>query len=726
MNTSEISLKNDNSFCNSLVEKLTSADSLEEKLELLDQLTIVQNAIQKSAPLRTFLAGLSPECEYAIKSILAIGQGPVVFNIPDVLEDKFERLRVLLQSLLKIETFYSSIGGIVGYHATILNLIQESHKGPKQSPSQESHFYQPEGVDLSQQDTDIVRQAIIDGITTLPQIAELYPLGGAGDRLGLTDEQTGEPLPAAMLLFGGRTLLEGLIRDLQAREYLHYKLFGKQLATPIALMTSLEKHNHSRITTLLETNNWYGRDKDSFRLFTQSSVPVINEEGNWSMLAPLTLNLKPGGHGSIWKFAKDNLIFEWLQLHKRKKTLVRQINNPVAGTDHTLLAFTGIGCSEDMDFGFASCHRTVGAAEGVNVIKETKTGKGYEYTISNIEYTDFAKLNIEDSPVTPGSTYSRFPSNTNILFADLKTLEKTAEEHPIPGMLINMKNTAPYIAPDGKVSEIKAGRLESTMQNISDYISDAYPTPLPEGKRKLQKIFLTFNERCKTISCTKRSYSPNSPPLETPEGCHTDVMKNIHDLLTNFCKITAPTSYDSPDYTCFLHPALGPLYSVIGQKIRGGRLTSGSELQLEIAELDIERLFLDGSLLIKSQDVLGKKNKDMLIEYGEESGKCTLDNVRIINEGIESQAKNTYWRNDISRHEALQIILHGNAEFHASDVTFNGSHIFEVKNGERLVVSEKDGDLQIKREKLILPSWHWKYTISSEKTILLKKHTEHS
>lgn len=723
MDISEISLKKETAFCNSLVEQLTSVNSLDEKLEILSQLTVVQEAIQKASPIRTFLAGLSPECEYAIKSILAIGQGPIVFNIPDILEDKFERLRVLLQALLKIETFYSSIGGIVGYHATILNLIQETHNTSSKLEPQTSRFYQPEGVDLSHQDSENVREAVIDGITTLPQIAELYPLGGAGDRLGLTDEQTGEPLPAAMLNFGGKTLLEGLIRDLQAREYLYYKVFGKQLMTPIAVMTSLEKHNDNRITALLESHDWYGREKDSFRLFTQSSVPVINEEGNWSMLAPLTLNLKPGGHGSIWKFAKDNLIFEWLQLHKRKKALIRQINNPVAGTDHALLAFTGIGCSEDMDFGFASCHRTVGAAEGVNVIKETNTDNNYHYTISNIEYTDFAKLNIEDIPVSSDSTYSRFPSNTNILFADLNTLEKTAEKHPIPGMLINMKNTAPYIAPDGKVSEIKAGRLESTMQNISDHISEAYPSPLPEGQRKLQKTFLTFNERCKTISCTKRSYSPNNSPLETPEGCFQDVMKNIHDLLTNFCKVTAPTNGDdSPDYTCFFHPALGPLYSIIAQKIRGGRLTSGSELQLEIAELDIERLFLTGSLLIKSLDILGRKNESKLIQYSEESSKCTLHNVRVINEGIDTEAKNTYWKNDISRHEALHIILHGNAEFHANDVTFNGNHIFEVKNGERLIVSEKDGDLDFKREEILHPSWYWKYEISSDKTILLEKH----
>lgn len=49
----------------------------------------------------------------------------------------------------------------------------------------------------------------------MPDLGEMYPLGGSADRLGLVDPNSGECLPAAMLPFCGRTLLEGLIRDLQ-------------------------------------------------------------------------------------------------------------------------------------------------------------------------------------------------------------------------------------------------------------------------------------------------------------------------------------------------------------------------------------------------------------------------------------------------------------------------------------------------------------------------------
>ncbi|KAL8104958.1 hypothetical protein AgCh_028936 [Apium graveolens] len=59
----------------------------------------------------------------------------------------------------------------------------------------------------------------------------MYPLGGSAERLGLVDPVTGECLPAAMLPYYGRTLLEGLIRDLQSVK--NKWILGAQYAFPI-------------------------------------------------------------------------------------------------------------------------------------------------------------------------------------------------------------------------------------------------------------------------------------------------------------------------------------------------------------------------------------------------------------------------------------------------------------------------------------------------------------
>lgn len=61
----------------------------------------------------------------------------------------------------------------------------------------------------------------------LPDLGEIYPLGGSADRLGLVDSNTGECLPAAMLPYCGWTLLEGLIRDLQVLKLLMMLVLDK-------------------------------------------------------------------------------------------------------------------------------------------------------------------------------------------------------------------------------------------------------------------------------------------------------------------------------------------------------------------------------------------------------------------------------------------------------------------------------------------------------------------
>ncbi len=47
-------------------------------------------------------------------------------------------------------------------------------------------------------------------------------------------------------------------------------------------------------------------------------------------------------------------------------------SNPLAGTDSTLLALSGTGYMGSKLFGFASCPRAVGAAEGMNVLSERR------------------------------------------------------------------------------------------------------------------------------------------------------------------------------------------------------------------------------------------------------------------------------------------------------------------------------------------------------------------
>lgn len=708
-----------------LLSSLQHAKTYADKLAILDALPVVKDFLKHSESIQTFLKSLTPEAAYAIKSIMAIGQGPTVFKIETNIKDRFNRLILLLEQLLEIEIFYQYMGGIIGYHLTVISLIL-SHQ-TSASPPSNTRYIRPHGLHLVT-DQPEVRQAVRWGIESIKNLAVIYPLGGAGDRLNLTDDATGTPLPAARLPFLGHSLLEGLIRDLQGIEYLSFKLFGKQLLTPIAIMTSVEKNNHVHVLRICKERNWFGRPSESFYFFIQPVVPVITIEGNWSLAAPLTLMLKPCGHGVLWKLAEEQGVFHWLKSQGRHQCLIRQINNPLAGTDNSLLALIGIGCHDDKAFGFASCERLLNSDEGTDVLIETQTSQGYDYCLTNIEYTDFAQRGIDEAPAGPDSRFSIYPTNTNILFAKISSVQEIIKTCPIPGQLINMKSKVPYIDAEGHQSFVQGGRLESTMQNIADYIVDHFPCQLgEEEQKKALRTFIVYNERSKTISTTKKSYKPGESPVATPEQAYYDLLFNHYRLLKQ-CQFTLPEWKGIDDYlrqgpACIFlfHPGLGPLYSVIIQKMRKGSIAAGAELQLEIAEVDIEDLSLEGSLLIEADTPLGKYDSSGSLQYGGES-RCTLKQVMIRNQGIDHQSIQHYWKNNLTRREAIKIVLYEGAEFYAEAITLEGPHLFEVPAHHRLVLKpHKNGHWIEELSPIEKPSWYWRYQFNDQNAIQLKK-----
>jgi hypothetical protein len=219
---------------------------------------------------------------------------------------------------------------------------------------------------------------------------------------------------------------------------------------------------------------------------------------------------------------------------------VRQINNPLAGTDQGLLALIGVGCEQKKSFGFLSCERLLNSDEGTNVLIEKQVEQGYDYCLTNIEYTEFAQRGIGEVPAHPGCSYSIYPTNTNILFANIAAIRKILKICPIPGQLINMKSKVPYLDPDGNLTQVTGGRLESTMQNIADYIIDHFPHQLDRKEYKVAlQTFILYNSRSKTISTTKKSYKKGESPVSTPEQAFYDLLSNNFSLLKQ-CQFELP------------------------------------------------------------------------------------------------------------------------------------------------------------------------------------------
>ncbi|XP_047270830.1 UTP--glucose-1-phosphate uridylyltransferase 3, chloroplastic isoform X3 [Capsicum annuum] len=624
--------------------------------------------------------------------------------------EEYEALRSMLKIIADVERFYDCIGGIIGYQIMVLELLSQStferpclsHNSNNSLKREITEIHPPSVLDLSQ-DLEYASQAAIWGIEGLPNMGEIYPLGGSADRLGLVDSNSGECLPAAMLPYCGRTLLEGLIRDLQGLR-------------------------------------WFGRGRSKFKLFEQPLVPAVSaEDGQWLASRPFKPVCKPGGHGVIWKLAYNEGVFQWFHDHGRRGATVRQVSNVVAATDVTLLALAGIGLRQGKKLGFASCKRNAAATEGINVLIEKKNLEGkWTYGISCIEYTEFDKFGMTDNPFSSYSLQDEFPANTNILYVDLPSAELVAssnDETSLPGMVLNVKKAITFVDQFGSKRSVRGGRLECTMQNLVDNFFNTCSSRCYDGVKDGLDTFIVYNERKKVTSSAKKKRTEGDKSLhQTPDGSLLDIIRNAYDILSH-CEIKLPKIegnemyVDSgPPFLILLHPALGPLWEVTRQKFHQGSISRGSELQIEVAEFLWRDVQLDGSLIILAENVLGStridENGETILQYGKRCGRCKLENVKILNDGIDWNAReNLYWKHDVQRFEAVKVILHGNAEFEAVDVILQGNHVFEVPDGYKMNITTGDSDLAvalkpIENKLMESGSWFWNYKIMGNHVLL--------
>jgi hypothetical protein len=146
-----------------------------------------------------------------------------------------------------------------------------------------------------------------------------------------------------------------------------------------------------------------------------------------------------------------------------------------------------------------------------------------------------------------------------------------------------------------------------------------------------------------------------------------------------------------PGFVFLFHPALGPLWDVIAQKIRGGALLDGSELVLEVAEARLLDVTVDGSLLVYADNVMGHLEQQQQqgagesgssssrLQYSAANGRVHLMNVTVQNVGVDwHHPGNVYWQHRVNRHEACKVLLHGRSEFEAYDCKISGNQVGAV------------------------------------------------
>ena len=129
---------------------------------------------------------------------------------------------------------------------------------------------------------------------------------------------------------------------------------------------------------------------------------------------------------------------------------------------------------------------------------------------------------------------------------------------------------------------------------------------------------------------------------------------------------------------------------------------------------------ISNKVIIEADNVMGHTDENRILRYSENTGKCILENVKILRqEGIPLTNSNK--ETDKLKQQGFQLHLKGNSEFYAKDVTFIGDYFFEVEDGYRLIISQKNENLQQIKQKIEKPSWHWKYFVNDDYFIQLEK-----
>ncbi len=638
---------------------------------------------------QTYLDRLDDSSKELFDKLDSIGQ----LNVINQIEFSSENGEMLVNDLKQIDLFFAAIGGIVGYQNLLKKII---HPAPFEKKILEAPYIAIDN--LSQTNIEEIKSLIEE----MPKLAEIYAIGGAADRLNLVSNK--KMLPAACLKILGKTLLEHLIHDLEAKEWLYYKFTKQTLTIPIVMMTSFEKDNQAHIHQILETHNFFNRPKNSFLIFNQPQVPMVDESLNWQTQNSHALFLKPGGHGALWSLCQKEKIFDKLLDLGCEKISIRQINNPIACVDFGHLAFLGYGFLKKAQFGFFACQRFAGSLEGINVLLKDETGS----CLTNIEYCQLSDVGIKDVPNSQG--YSQFPANTNVLFGDIETLKQITKEHPLAGQILNFKS---YPC-QGGVKPM--ARLETMMQNVADYMVE-------EGN-DLKKVFMTLSPRRKTISPIKKQKTPGSSYEETPESCFYDFMKNAEELL-DLCQIehhrleTIEEFYLAPSYIFTYLPALGPIFSLIASKLQRGCMEKGAYLELNIAECDISDFYLKGALKVTATNPYGFNSSSRT--FSENNGRVQLTNCRFINRGVDLENSNSFCQDLFKFYEKCEIILEGFSEFHAKDIEFKGDFLFKVPDGYRLdVYLDHDNKMVNELTRLVQPSWTSSYSIYKDHFVVLK------
>ncbi len=357
-----------------------------------------------------------------------------------------EAKTAFLDSLEKIDGNYP--GGLASYITNARKLLAEAKAGA--NPFEGFVPEQPNKVDLTQFNETYDHYDAI-GATQFEKVGVVLVAGGLGERLGYNGIKLDIP-----------------VEVLETTPYIkHYASCLKAMQArmqnprPVPFIIMVSQDTGPKTIETLETNNYFGLQKEQVHILQQELVPAIaDNDGALALKEKYELILKPHGHGDIHMLLYTSGVAAKLAEEGIEHLLFIQDTN--GQVFNAAPAALGVSVEQGYDFNSIAVNRIPGEAVGglAKLVRDDK-----ELTL-NVEYNQLdpllrATVSPEgDVPNEQG--FSMFPGNINVLVIRLTSYVRILNDSQ--GIIAEFVN--PKYADDTKTTFKKPTRLETMMQDL--------------------------------------------------------------------------------------------------------------------------------------------------------------------------------------------------------------------------------------------------------------------
>lgn len=517
---------------------------------------------------------------------------------PGVNDDK---KRGVLDQLIELDGSYP--GGLAGYKKNSSVLLAASAK--RVNPLAGYTPEVPTGQQVGSITSPEFQELSEAGLRDANKMAMVMVAGGVGDRLGYKGIKVGIPLDLAT----EQVYIAKYAQTVKAIQGKSNRINGEDREIPFVIMTSDE--THAQTVALLEQNRSFGLRGFSVNptaeevaagnigqivILKQGMVPaVVNQEGQFVLESdnPYKLQVKPHGHGDVHSLIKKaGLTKAWKAKGTTHTVFFQDTNGQVV---NAILPGLAVTKRDGMAMNFLTAPREPGEATG-GIVDMVKDG---QRTTMNVEYNELEPV-LKDrggDVADPKTKKSPYPANLNIFVVNNDVYDRKLDDTGgIFGEFINPKYK------DDTKTAFAPARPESMMQDLAKGLAG-------------EKVGFTVFDKRDVFSPVKNEVEKVLKEL-LPKGNYPDSMATGEADFYRFGRKMLASAGVKIDVDGTERSSLGVPYqdgakvsisssfatipSEVGQKIRGGEVSTRSVLVLDGENITMEGVKLDGTLIVKA------------------------------------------------------------------------------------------------------------------------------